>query len=598
VKKMLDVKMLWVRSAMSAAAMAALAAAGASPARAETAAWAVSSGYSHACGVKTDHTLWCWGSNDSGQLGDNTTTNRPTPVQVTALGSSVAEVSVGDLYTCARKTDHTLWCWGNNASGQLGNGSADDALTPTQVTALGTNVAEVSAGDLFACARLTDGTLSCWGSGPLGNGTSTPSLVPVQVTSLGTTVARISTGDGAACVRKTDGTLWCWGYNSFGIVGDGTTNDQLSPEQITALGTGVVEVSVGDLFACAAKTDGTVWCWGTNDKGELGDGTTTSHFTPAAVGTLPTLANTVAANGRHACATMTDGRLYCWGWNGAGQLGDGSTTDRHTPVQVTSLGPTIFGASAGVNQNTCGAAFDGGVWCWGSDSFGQIGDGAGVTRTTPVRVLAPLASSSVPATPLWARIALALLLAAVAWRGRRRWTASTVAVVALAATLAAAGCSDKVAPEVANCAPTSTPASTAATPGAVQIALQVPPSVQIASFTYQVTLGTFNQSGSIDVSHSGSLTGVIGGLPAGTGYQIALSATDPSKKLTGCSGTATFDVTAGAVTPVPIDVTCHLTPPAAPAMVPIPYPAVLVLAVALLGAGLVGSGRSRRGGGR
>jgi hypothetical protein len=186
--------------------------------------------------------------------------------------------------------------------------------------------------------------------------------------------------------------------------------------------------------------------------------------------------------------------------------------------------------------------------------------------------------------------------ASFAWAGRRRGNTGALAAIAFVAAMAA-GCGDTVAPGATSCAPSGSPAGTAPVPGAVQVALLVPPSVQIASFTYQVTRGSFSTSGSIDVSHSGTLTGVIGGLPAGTGYQLALSATDPSQKLTGCSGMATFDVVGGTVTPVPIDVTCRLTPPAAAPMVPVPFRAVVLLAGALLGAGLMGSGRSRRGGG-
>ncbi len=579
---MIAFKKLWSRAALAAGAVVALAA----PARGESSALSVASGYSHACGVKADHTLWCWGANDSGQLGDGTNTNRPLPVQVTALGSSVAEVSVGDLYTCARKTDGSLWCWGNNASGQLGNGTAVDTSTPTQVTALGTGVAEISAGDLFACARKTDGTAWCWGSGPLGDGTGTPALAPVQVPGL-SGVAQVSTGDGAACARKTDGSLWCWGFNTFGVVGDGTTNDQLSPVQVT---TGVACVSVGDLFACATKSDGTVWCWGTNDKGELGDGTTTNHFSPAAVPGLPAQAATVTANGRHACSALTDGRLYCWGWNGAGELGDGTTVDRHSPTQVAALSSSSVQVSAGVNQNSCASLVDGSIWCWGSDSSAQVGDGAGLTRTSPVRVLAAIQSASVPATPAWARAGLALLLALVGWLGRRRWKGKTVAAAALALAVASsAGCADARAPS-------GTPAAAPSTAGSIQIALAVPPSVEIDAVTYQVTRGTFSQSGSIDVSHSSTITGIIGGLPAAAGYQLTLSMSDPTHELTGCAGTASFDVAAGVVTNVPIDVTCHVSepPPPPPPSVPVPFPAVVVLAGALLGAGLGGSGRSRR----
>ncbi|HVT06896.1 MAG TPA: hypothetical protein VHO67_05545 [Polyangia bacterium] len=572
---MIDPKTFWRRAFV----LAALLSAASAPARAESTAPAVAAGYSHTCAVKADHTLWCWGNNASGQLGDGTTTSRPAPVQVTALGASVAEVSVGDLYTCARKLDHTLWCWGNNTSGQLGNGTTADSSTPVQVTALGTNVAEASAGDLFACARLTDGSAACWGSGPLGDGTSTPSLSPVPVAALGTSVAEISTGDGTVCARRTDGTLWCWGFNAFGAVGDGTTTDRFSPTQVTTLGATVATVSVGDIFACAARTDGSVWCWGTNDHGELGDGTTTSHLLPAVVGALPPGAGPVAANGRHACARVDSGALYCWGWNGAGELGDGTTTERHVPVAVSGLSNSASQVSAAVNQNSCAALADGSVWCWGDNAFGQVGDGTSVRRAVPVRVLAPLQPPSVPGLTGWLRAVLFLLLAAVAamslWR-RAPVLAALIVAVLVGGSLA--GCAD--GPPRAAAPEPSQP--TEPSLGSIQIGLQVPPSFQIAAFTYQIQRGAFIQNGALDVSKGATVSAVIAGLPVGTGYQLTMSASDPTHQLTGCSGTATFDVTAGGTTPVPIAIQCHVTPPPA---VPIPLPAVLSLAVALLAAG-------------
>ena len=549
---------------------------------AESSASNVAAGFSHTCAVKQDHTLWCWGSNDSGQLGDGTTTDRPLPVQVSALGAAVAEVSAGDLFTCARKTDHTLWCWGNNASGQLGNGTTADSLMPVQVTALGNTVAEVSAGDLFACARATDGTASCWGSGLLGDGTANPSLSPIAVTALGSGVAEISTGDGAACARKTDGTLWCWGNNTFGVVGDGTTTDRFTPTRVATLGNGVTGVSVGDVFACAVQGGG-VWCWGTNDHGQLGDGTTTSHDLPAKVSGLPQPAASVSANGRHTCAGLGDGTLWCWGWNQQGELGDGTTAERRGPVAIGVLGTAVAQVSSGVNQDTCVGGTDGSVWCWGSDGFGQLGDGQTTSRATAFRVLQGAVPTSVPASSRWSQVWLvALLLPAGILGLRRRTRRSAASVLVAVAFMLAAGCTDVRAP-VASAEPS----------GTIAIALQVPPIIQIDAITYQITRDTFSKSGSLDVSHTNAVTAVIGGLPSGSGYQLTMTATDPSQKLTGCAGTASFEVTGGAVTNVPVDIACHVAPVTAPPppSVPIPFPAVALLSFALLGAGLAANGK-------
>jgi len=208
-------------------------------ARAERSAPDVAVVFSHSCARLFDGSVRCWGANDSGQLGNGTASDSATPVPVPSLGTDVAEVSAGDLSTCARKTDGTLWCWGNNVSGQLGDGTTDSAFVPVQVASLGNQVAEVSAGDLFACARKTDGTLWCWGTGFIDGAASGSSLTPVPVAALGDTVAEVSTGDGAACARKTDGTVWCWGDNTFGIIGDGTTTTRPAPVPVAALGADV-----------------------------------------------------------------------------------------------------------------------------------------------------------------------------------------------------------------------------------------------------------------------------------------------------------------------------------------------------------------------
>ena len=242
----------------------------------------ISTGYFHTCARKSDGSAWCWGHNLLGRLGDNTEDDKNLPVQVAGLGSGVADISAGFAHTCAVKTDGSVWCWGDNASGQIGDNSNTPRLTPAQVTSLGGPAAEVSANNSFTCARRTDGTLWCWGGntdGELGDGSTTSSLVPNQVASLGNAVAEVSAGDNGACARKTDNSLWCWGSNLEGNVGDGTTLRRLIPVPVTALGNSVVEVSMG-VHTCARELNGTVWCWGHNASGQLGDGTTTSQSIP------------------------------------------------------------------------------------------------------------------------------------------------------------------------------------------------------------------------------------------------------------------------------------------------------------------------------
>ena len=160
----------------------------------------------------------------------------------------------------------------------------------------------------------------------------------------------------------------------MGAIGDGTTTDQSSPVQVTALGADVVEVEAGGAHVCARKGDGTLWCWGMNDVGQLGDGTTMSRSSPVQVTTLGASVVGVSAGIRHTCARKADGTLLCWGLNGMGQLGDGTSTDRSSPVQVTALGPAVVDVAAGM-YFTCAAKGDSTLWCWGESRNGQLGYG-------------------------------------------------------------------------------------------------------------------------------------------------------------------------------------------------------------------------------
>jgi alpha-tubulin suppressor-like RCC1 family protein len=345
----------------------------------------VATGSEHTCAIKVDGTLWCMGLNDAGQLGDGTTMNRNVPTQVTALGNSVAKVSGGNNSTCALKTDGTAWCWGFN----VGDGAPVGAnqLVPFQMTTLGSNVADVVAGWRHRCARKTDGTLWCWGqnsNGEIGLGTTAAVTVPTQVTALGSAVSDVSIG-GHSCARKTDGTLWCWGFNMFGEIGDGTMTNVLSPKQITVPGAPIAQLSTNVPGTTIRETDGTVWSWGGNDQGELLDGTMTNGLAP--VQSMISMVADVALAWDGGCAVKTDGTLWCWGGNQSLQLGNGSMVARSlVAVQLAPLGATPVKVMAGGSQN-CVALANGAFWCWGRNFEGQLGNGANtnVGLPTPLR---------------------------------------------------------------------------------------------------------------------------------------------------------------------------------------------------------------------
>jgi alpha-tubulin suppressor-like RCC1 family protein len=375
----------------------------------------VSAGYNDTCVRKVDGTAWCWGFDGIGELGDGTTNDSSIPVAAITVGGGVAEVSTGEFHTCARKTDGTLWCWGYDADGELGDGTTNGSFPPEQVS---TNVAQVSTGYLHTCAVKSDGSVWCWGqngSGQLGDGTTTTRTSPVPVMGLGGPVTQVSAGDDHTCALKSDGTVWCWGGNVLGQLGDGTTSGRATPAAVPALGSAVVEVSANDQFACARKTDGTLWCWGGNTDGELGNGTLNNATTPVQVTALGNSVAEVSAGDNGGCALKTDGSLWCWGSNFHGNVGDGTTTRRLSPVPVTTLGNSVVEVSCGVH--TCARKTDGTVWCWGFNSNGQLGDGTTTDNSTPVKVpiLTMPVGIAAPAGTWRTATLLALLLVASAW---------------------------------------------------------------------------------------------------------------------------------------------------------------------------------------
>jgi len=285
----------------------------------------------YTCAIKMDGSLWCWGDNDYGQVGDGTNTNKNTPVRV--MSSGVAHVALGDDHTCAIKTDGSLWCWGYNGYGQLGDGTNSSKNIPVQIMSSG--VSSVASGVWHTCAIKRDGSLWCWGwnqYGQLGDGTNIDKNTPIQIMPSG--VVAVASGDNHTCAIKQDSSLWCWGWNDYGQIGNGTYTGRNTPVQV--ISSGVSYVALGDYHTCAVKTDGSLWCWGRNDYGQLGDGTWTNKNTPVRI--MSSGVSSVALGHDHTCAIKTDGSLWCWGRNDYGQLGDGTYTNKNTPTYIMNLG--------------------------------------------------------------------------------------------------------------------------------------------------------------------------------------------------------------------------------------------------------------------
>ena len=346
------------------------------------------------CAVLTNGTVRCWGYNLYGQTGKgSTSTEEWTPV--TAIGiTNATQVDNGYSHSCARLADSTVKCWGYNPSGQVGTGNTTSPqLTPVAVIGIttATQVAvSKSASTYHSCARLTDGTVKCWGyngSGEVGTGnTTTPQLTPVAVSGI-TTATQVSAGDSYTCALLSDSTIKCWGRNTYGETGNGnTTTPQLTPVAVTGITT-ATQISTNGSHACARLSDSSVKCWGYNGSGQVGTGnTTTPQSTPVAV-TGITTATAVSAGGSHTCALLADSTIKCWGYNNYGQIGNGnSTTPQLTPVAVSGI-TTATQVSAG-NSHTCARLTDGTVKCWGYNQYGALGnnpiDGILYSQNTPV----------------------------------------------------------------------------------------------------------------------------------------------------------------------------------------------------------------------
>lgn len=297
----------------------------------------LSAGAFHTCAVTMNGGVYCWGRNNFGQLGDATNIQRPVPVAVTGLAQGAVNVSAGQFHSCALTNAGAVQCWGENKWGQLGDGANLDRNAPVVVGGL-SGVRALAAGRRHTCALTGSGTVQCWGDnayGQLGTGDNVSSASPVFVADLVDAVA-IYAGEDHTCARTQAGALHCWGINTYGQLGDGSMANRNRPVTPVGLGSDVIAAATGRDHTCASTaTD--LRCWGYNDYGQLGNNSRSTRLTPTVVGGIPGGAASVGAGFGHSCVAPPGMGLRCWGWNRNGQIGDGTQTDRLTPVAVSGL---------------------------------------------------------------------------------------------------------------------------------------------------------------------------------------------------------------------------------------------------------------------
>ncbi len=386
---------------------------------------AIEAGYTHSCAIESGK-AYCWGDNSQGELGDGTTTGSSVPVAVDTSGAlagkTLTQITAGYYDTCAVDTAGAAYCWGWNYYGGLGDGSTADSSVPVAVDTsgalAGVTLTQITVDGFHTCAVDTAGAAYCWGRnyfGELGDGGTADSSVPVAVDTSGTlagkTLTQITTGLEFTCALDSTGVAYCWGINNYGNLGDGSNAYSSSvPVPVDASGAlagkTVTQITARDQDACAMDSTGAAFCWGYNSAGTLGDGTTDNSSVPVAVDTSGALAGKtltqITAGESHTCALDATGAAYCWGYNGDGELGDASTNNSTVPTAVDTsgalAGKTLTQITAGGADHTCAVDATGAAYCWGYNGDGELGDGS--TSASDVPVLAgPGAPTSVTATP-------------------------------------------------------------------------------------------------------------------------------------------------------------------------------------------------------
>ncbi|MCM1123791.1 MAG: InlB B-repeat-containing protein [Eubacterium sp.] len=338
----------------------------------------LSLGSFHSAVIKENGSLWMWGSNGYGQLGNGTTESSTVPIKIM---ENVKSVSLGAYHSAAIKEDGSLWMWGRNSSGQLGNGISDSYYTSVNSTPIKImeNVRFVALYADHSAAVKEDGSLWMWGSngyGQLGNGTTESSTVPIKIME---NVRFVSTGYDHSAAIKEDGSLWMWGSNGYGQLGNGTTEKSITPVKVME---NVRTISLGQYCTAAIKTNGNLWMWGSNGYGQLGNGTKENSTTPIEI---MQSVKSISLGGFLSAAIKEDSSLWMWGDNRWGQLGNGTKENSMIPVKI--IEEVKFISMIGFSSASIKA--DGSLWMWGSNEYGQLGNGTTENSLVPIQIMPP-----------------------------------------------------------------------------------------------------------------------------------------------------------------------------------------------------------------
>jgi len=335
--------------------------------------------------IENSNVFYGAGNNGYYQLADGTSTTRYTFTLSKLISKSVVKIVGGVSHALALTSTGEVYAWGNNSYGQLGNGSSSTQSTPVKINI--SNVVDISAGSYHSLALTSTGEVYAWGYnnyGQLGDGTTTNKSTPTRVIGLPADVVKVVAGYSHSLALTSSGDIYAWGYNYYGQLGNGTTSNSYTPVKVTGLTISAIGVTAGEDYSLALMSSGEVYAWGKNSNGQLGDGTTTNRYTPTKVTGLPTDVVKVTAGSAHSLALTSSGSIYAWGYNYYGQLGDGTTNASSVPKQVSSLSGVKDVESS--YQSVYAISQDNKLYAWGYNSNGQLGDGSSSNRSTPTLI--------------------------------------------------------------------------------------------------------------------------------------------------------------------------------------------------------------------